>query len=205
MTTTTKPPPRETWRTWQRDGVSEPVVITRDDLLSRLTTEGVHVNVDNLQNWQEDGVIPYGTRQWHNGATRLMYPPWMFDIVRELREQQAHGWPLSEIARRLRVLSFALQGPADHSLTGAITGTLSAHRNITVSDEGQIIGSETASVRRIPTPTSIAVVPRDIVERLQQWAQEHEETFGVRLARINISLVDEHERPLTFPIDARRA
>lgn len=187
--TATVTPLRQTWRDWQRNDVPEPSLITRDELLSRLDAEGIQVSVDNLQNWQEDGVTPYGTRQWHGGATRLMYPSWMVGVVRMLRHLQGQGETLDKIAPRVRVQARDFQKTIDQVTT----------------DGGRITAHETASIKIIPASASIAGIPHDIVERLQQWAQEHEETFGVRLARIDVSLVDEHERPLTFPIDALRS
>ncbi len=83
---------KATWADWRPGEPPQPdEVLTRDELLDRLATEGVTVSVDDLQNWQRAGVVPYGIRRWHRGATRMLYPPWMVDLLRHLRVQQQAG------------------------------------------------------------------------------------------------------------------
>ena len=98
-------PTRETWRDWEPIGAPEPnELLTRDELLSRLQAEGVTVSADDLRNWQLAGVIPYGERRWHAGATRVLYPAWMVGTVRNLRRLQGEGYKLGQIGPQLRVL-----------------------------------------------------------------------------------------------------
>ncbi len=89
---------RETWQDWRpEDGDLSPSdLLTRDQLIQRLTDKGIRVSVDDIRNWQGAGLIPYGIRRRHKGATRTLYPPWMVGLIRLLRAAQGTGMRLSD-------------------------------------------------------------------------------------------------------------
>lgn len=104
----TKPTTRETWVDWMptegRDEAlldAEPL-LTRDELIADLKQIGVDVTSRDLILWQSRGVIPYPQRKQHRGAVRALYPQWMIDIVRMLRDLQGQGYKLREIGPILR-------------------------------------------------------------------------------------------------------
>lgn len=185
-------PKRETWRDWMSPEAPEPTeLLSRDELVNQLRQEGIKVSAADLRNWQDDGIVPYGIRRWYQGATRTLYPPWMAYTIRELREMQATGLALPEIKQRLRVA--ARQRTTPIPLAGTAIGTSSSTATLTLSDSLSADVTETVSVVRTPPP--------DIETHLRQWAQAHEAVFGIRIARIDVSLVDERGHPLTFHFD----
>ncbi len=182
-------PKRETWRDWMSPEATEPTeLLSRDELVNQLRQEGIKVSAADLRNWQDDGIVPYGIRRWYQGATRTLYPPWMADTIRELRELQAAGKALPQIKQDLRIA--ARQRTTPIPLAGTAIGTSSSTATLTLSDSLRAEVTETASVVKTPPP--------DIEAHLRQWAQAHEAVFGIKIARIDVSLVDERGHPLTF-------
>jgi len=106
MTATAKAPPKETWAKWIPRGAIEPPLVTRDELIRRLSVEGIAVNYRNLEHWQLRGVIPYPVRRRHQGATKALYPEWMIDAIKHLRDAQSRGLSLDEIAPLIRAWAF---------------------------------------------------------------------------------------------------
>lgn len=113
---------QETWREMLARGGIDPEAIdrlqtlTRDEVLDRLRDGGVEVSAYDLQNWQQAGIIPHGVRKRHEGATRLMYPWWMVDIIRTLRElQRSESVPLSRLPQLLTLQALQLTKHRDQS------------------------------------------------------------------------------------------
>jgi DNA-binding transcriptional MerR regulator len=107
-----KAPPktnRATWLDWQRVAVPEAPepreLLTREEFVDRLNGIGLDIDVDsNLRYWERKGILPRAIRRG-DGVTRTSrsyYPPWMIGLVILLRELQADGLSLPEIAQRLR-------------------------------------------------------------------------------------------------------
>ncbi len=94
---------RETWRDWLPPGAPEAApLLTRGDLLLRLQDEGIAATERDLRYWEREEILPRPIKQWHEGAVRALYPPWVTNLIRELRRLQAEGLSLAEIAPRLR-------------------------------------------------------------------------------------------------------
>ena len=126
-------PEKVSWTRWQADDPIDPgELITRDDLIQRLTAEGIAVTAADLIYWQRRGVIPYGERQWSGRVAHVYYPGWMVDIIRELREQQAQGGRLRFLRPHLSALAKELT---------------SRHRHVDAADVGQMTGVERAEMR----------------------------------------------------------
>ncbi len=62
----------------------------------------------------------------------------------------------------------------------------------------------TTATLTVPATAAIVVPPEDVTQSLIAWAHQHEQRFGVRLARVDVSLIDERGHPLTvrFPVPA---
>lgn len=96
-------PKHETWLDWLSPGQAEPrPLITREELVERVRELGVKAGPGDIRFWESEGILPRAVKRWHNGATRALYPNWMPYVVVSLRDHQANGVPLSEIAERLR-------------------------------------------------------------------------------------------------------
>ncbi len=191
-------PTKRTWRDWAPDAPEPPDLLSRDELVERLAAEGVKASVRDLRNWQVAGAIPYGIRRWDGDAPRAMYPLWMADLVRELRAMQAQGIPLLEIGHRLQANAKTYAARRDASIAGStpnigVSVPSGGQRgNLNVQDAGQIGAAESISVVASPAP------PPDIPPRLLEWARDHERTFGIKIAHVDVALVDEYGRPLSF-------
>jgi hypothetical protein len=104
----------QTWHDWLRRGgvdeatIAQTATLTRDELIERLAAGGVDVTAYDLQNWQQAGIVPHGIRRRHHGATRLLYPWWMVDIIRTLREFQREERSLNRIAQILVIQAITL-------------------------------------------------------------------------------------------------
>ena len=101
-TATPAKPKRQTWQDWRPEdrNLAPSDLLTRDQLIQHLTDKGIRVSVDDIRNWQGAGLIPYGIRRRHEGATRTLYPPWMVDLLRLLRVLQGQGMRLNDAATR---------------------------------------------------------------------------------------------------------
>src|SRR5687767_7574568 len=96
-------PKRETWQDWWPNEPSDPEhLLTREEVLAQLGQEGFVVSEESLRHWQALGAVPYAVRQWHNGATRALYPQRMLTVLRTLRNLQADGKKMSEVREHLR-------------------------------------------------------------------------------------------------------
>jgi len=190
MATSTKTN-KGSWRDWTWPDALEPALddlLTRDDLLDRLRAEGVRASVEDLRNWQRVGAIPYGVRQRHSGATRVLYPPWMIDVVRYLRELQGHSGEgrqatLAEIAPQLRLYVRGLKPPPG---TAVVNYPLPAE----------------LEHRRPWEVLSLASPPGQIADtlarNLRTWARSYGASVGTQITRVDVSLVDERGHPMTI-------
>jgi hypothetical protein len=120
-------PKRETWLDWvapvptdEAMARAEPL-LTTDQLLAALESQGIKITRWDLSYWQRQGVIPYPTKGSRGGATWALYPRWMIDVVQVLRRSQTHGQSLDLIAMALRrdvknVFGKPLEGDAQSRL-----------------------------------------------------------------------------------------
>jgi hypothetical protein len=69
--------------------------------MERLEAEGIAVSQHDLQNWQYDGIIPYGINRSDGRGLRTFFHPAMPDIIRMVRALQADGLTLDEIRPKL--------------------------------------------------------------------------------------------------------
>lgn len=206
---------RQTWRDWAPDAPEPDELLSRDELVERLASQGVKVSVRDLRNWQVGGVIPYGIRKWDGDAPRSMYPPWMIDLVRDLRAMQAQGVPLAEIGHKLQTRAPALAARRDAVIqAGTATATAQGGRlSGGASSDGSVVKieahdtlraelTETVSiVKTVAQDVAITAAPDDIASRLLEWARNHERAFGIKIDHVAVSLVDDRGRPLTFRFD----
>ena len=90
-----------TWLDWLPESmtVAPSELMTREDLLDRLYHAGVETSLPNLRRWEYDGVLPAAIRQRHEGASRAVYPPFVFELAYGLRRLQRQGWSVAKIAR----------------------------------------------------------------------------------------------------------
>lgn len=110
----------ETWLALLPDGAPEPMLITRDELLGALAARGVDINEGRLIFWEKAGILPRPTRRWHGGGPRAMYPAYAIDAVEHLRQLQAAGRTLEQIAPIMRTWAVAQTDWRDH-LSGPLT------------------------------------------------------------------------------------
>jgi excisionase family DNA binding protein len=75
--------------------------IPRHELMERLEAEGISVSQHDLQNWQYDGIIPYGINRSDGRGLRTFFHPAMPHIIRMVRALQADGLTLDEIRPKL--------------------------------------------------------------------------------------------------------
>jgi len=178
-------PEKVSWTRWQAEDPGDPgALITRDDLIRRLTAEGVAVTAADLIYWQRRGVIPYGERQWNGRVAHVYYPAWMVDVIRELRAQQAAGVRLRSL--RPHLMAFARELTSSHRfVTAADTWTATA------------TGTETATVQAATVHpgetthplTSNAYSP--IAVHAMQIARIYQENGAPRIKRAEVRLIDE--------------
>ena len=189
-------PEKVSWTRWQADDPIDPgELITRDDLIQRLTAEGVAVTAADLIYWQRRGVIPYGERQWIGRVARVYYPGWMVDVIRELREQQAKG-------NRLRFLR-----PHLSALAKELT---SRHRHVVAADAGQMTGVDSATMRAATVhlgeaahpltaeahgtsaaSANLTVAYSPIAFHAMEIARIYEQGGAPRIKRAEVRLIDE--------------
>lgn len=93
----------ETWRDWLTDA-DKPVtdLLTREEIAEAVKELGRTVQPSDMRYWEAEGIIPRGVRQWHNDASRMVYPGWYVPMLMDLRSLQEAGMPLEAISRGLR-------------------------------------------------------------------------------------------------------
>jgi hypothetical protein len=113
MPTTTTPPktkPRDhrlTWRDWIPAepgwfGPTDEELITRDELLDRVQELGVKIHPRTLQILENQGLVPRPIRQWHEGAVRALYAPWVVDLAMRAYDRRQGRWPLEKARADVR-------------------------------------------------------------------------------------------------------
>ena len=102
--TATAAKPKETWRDWTAPNTltSFDDLVTRPELIARLTEEGVEVAEKDFIYWQREGVLPYPVKIRHDNATWAFYPVWITHLVKDLIRLRAEGIPLGEVRTRLK-------------------------------------------------------------------------------------------------------
>ena len=193
MTATTKAPPKtnkKTWRDWMWPDAPEPALddlLTRDELIDRARAQGIRVGAEDLRNWQQLDAIPYGVRRWRDGATRVLYPTWMVDIIRRLRQLQGSDGgreaTLAEIAPQLRLHVRGVVPPVGRAVINyPLPAELENRRPREV-------------ISLASPPTAIA---DDLAHNLRTWARSYGTSVGTEITRVDVSLVDERGRPMTI-------
>jgi DNA-binding transcriptional MerR regulator len=190
---TTETAKKETWQDWwPEETVAPEALLTRQEVVDRLRSEGVDVTVFDLTNWEKRGITPRPTRQRTGRTTHAMYHPQELDVIRTLRELQAEGKPLSEIRPELR-------GRFPRRLRG------SAHIRI------QSNATATGTVR-VPTATAtaeahaptVATLPEDLMAHLRTFAHHHGEDVDSEIVRIELRLINADGHTLTIPVDVQQ-
>ncbi len=145
---------------------------TRDEVLGVLRDRGIDVDEVALVYWEKAGILPRAVRRWRDGVPRALYPPWAVDAIAHLRELQAKGRKLSDIAKVMPAWELApivWQDPYAAPLNSARAALLELAKVVGVDaagirvvftdDEGQEVWTHELPVpsewRRQPTrPTS---------------------------------------------------
>ncbi len=100
---------------------------TREEVIGSLANRGVDVNEVTLVFWEKQGILPRPVRRWRDGAPRALYPPWAVDAIVHLRNLQAHGRTLEQIAPLMTAHQLAAvvwQDPFGPAMTDARTALL---------------------------------------------------------------------------------
>ena len=102
---TTKPK-QETWANWGNPGddAEHDPLRTREELIAFLAKLDVPVAVTDLRFWEGAGILPRAIKRWHEEtrSVRALYPITAAAVIEQLRDLQAAGYTLSQIARILR-------------------------------------------------------------------------------------------------------
>ncbi len=107
-------PKQETWLDILLPSTPEPLMISREELLGTLQARGVDVNDITIVFWEKSGTLPRPVRRWHAGAPRAMYPVYAIDAIEHLRQLQAAGHTLEQIAPVMRTWAIAQTDWRDH-------------------------------------------------------------------------------------------
>ncbi len=100
------------WSDWMPDDAPEledEHLISREELIDRLRSEGISVTARQLHYWEGLGATPLPIRRSFKGAIRATYPHWTVDVVREFKRLQASGRRLATIGQALRRYAVSLQ------------------------------------------------------------------------------------------------
>jgi len=171
-----------TWRDWLPKGAPAPDdLLTREEVLDRLRSWGVEATAADLRYWEYEGILPRAVRRQHAGAVRAVYPAWFPHMVRRLRDLQAEGATLNEIAPQLRI-----------------------HARLTLAYEqsGTSTRARDAAVRVPPwaqQPEDIQL-GFDLAAALEKLADAHAKFRGVPVARIEVHVVGTDGRATKYPM-----
>jgi len=175
------------------DAIDPGELITREELIRQLVSEGVDVNANDITYWQSSGVIPYAERQWSGRTAYAFYPVWMVDIIRELRALQAQGRKLAELRPQLRTLAKALTA---------------RHRDVTLADaemESVPVGTR-FSVSDARAPMGKLTLDRlGILALGMKMASMYEDEGGPHITRVDIRLIDDRGLSHNFEIEVEGA
>ncbi len=179
MTATTETKPkRETWRAWLPDGVPEPDLVTRDELVAILASWRLNVSVGDLRYWEHEGIIPKPIRQWHEGAVRALYPAWFKYVIRELRRlQRVEGLRLEQIQPQIRT-----------------------YTRLLLAYEKSPAGQELAKIHPRPmSPEELRIWP-DLMTELEQLARWWTHLSGIAVDRVEVHVIGSTGRVTKYPI-----
>jgi hypothetical protein len=94
-------PEQETWRDWlpsdESDETDPSELLTREDVIAEVQRRGQGLTVNELRYLEAQGVLPRPVRQWHQGAVRALYPPWICTLIEWVRNYQRNRYPLDQI------------------------------------------------------------------------------------------------------------
>jgi len=96
---------RQTWLDLLPDGAPRPPLdsmLTREELLEELHRRGVEVTSVTLVFWEKSGVLPRAVRRYRGGRAHTLYPRFAVDAIAQVRDRQAAGRTLEEIAPLVR-------------------------------------------------------------------------------------------------------
>jgi hypothetical protein len=167
---------QETWLDLQRStlpGAPEPRhLLDRQAFLAKLDELDLDVDEGTLRSWEHHGVIPRAVRRWDPAvkARRAWYAPWVIALVVRLRELQANGLSLQELAPQLRA-----------------EATLAINHNWTADLMG-----EDALSRLVP------IVPATLEPALVIAAKRYQRAKGTRIIRAEVKLIDENNMPVSW-------
>jgi hypothetical protein len=105
---------QETWKEWGAERLKErspEELLTRDELFEKLQERGVSLNLETFRSWEKYGLLPRAVRQWHEGAVRALYPPWMVGLTALTHSLLSKGWTRDEVKGAFD----RVREPDDHS------------------------------------------------------------------------------------------
>lgn len=139
-------PKRETWfdhrpADWPKPDPAD--LLDRQELIEALRDRGVAVDEVALVFWEKRGILPRPARRWRDGAPRALYPQHAVDAVAHLRELQAAGRSLEDIAPLMRVWALAdvqWEDPYSKPLTTARAALLELAHALNMDPAGIRVG-----------------------------------------------------------------
>ncbi len=171
-------------------------LFTRAQLSEALARVNIKVSPEDLRYWEREGILPRGVRQWHDGASRSVYPGWYANLIFHLRKLQQRGYTLEQIRRRIEAHARLLTATASDSIDVELQKMLAdaTSTNLPTAPDGQPIYWE--------SPTGAAAIPlaAELQAEIQKHAAKIERFTGIPIAEIMITTVDEEGEELTYPI-----
>ncbi len=82
-------------------------LLTRQELIEDLHDRGVEVDEIALVYWERRGILPRAIRTRRGGRPYALYPHYAFEAVKHLRQLQAAGKSLEEIAPFMKMWALA--------------------------------------------------------------------------------------------------
>src|SRR5688500_16922142 len=130
---------QETWRDWAPDAPEpEPnTLLTREELLDRLSREGLATTGNQLRYWQSAGLIPYPIKRRIGQAVYAYYPPWIIRLVGVLRQLQGRRTGAKLAAMRPTLRTVAKELAADEEMFVVFHPQNLAKRLVAIAEEFQ--------------------------------------------------------------------
>lgn len=137
---------RETWfdhrpADWPKPDPAD--LLDRPELIEALRERGVEVDEVALVFWEKRGILPRPARRWRDGAPRALYPQHAVSAVAHLRELQAAGRSLEDIAPLMRAWTLApiqWEDPYAKPLTTVRAALLELARALNMDPAGIRVG-----------------------------------------------------------------